>query len=36
MKKYIQRLLRESLMSEEYSNGILYGYHLTSLKNWES
>lgn len=23
-------------MSEEYSNGILYGYHVTSLKNWES
>lgn len=35
MKKVIKKLLREGLMNEEYSNGILYGYHVTSLSNWE-
>jgi hypothetical protein len=36
MKKYIKQLLRENLLSEEFNNGILYGYHVTSLKNWKS
>lgn len=36
MKNYIKQLLRESLINEEYSNGMLYGYHVTSLKNWEN
>jgi hypothetical protein len=36
MKKFIKQLLRETILSEEFSNGILYGYHVTSLKNWEN
>ena len=36
MKNYIKQLLRENLLNEEYDNGILYGYHVTSFKNWES
>ena len=36
MREVIRRLLRESLLDEEYLGGILYGYHVTSLSNWES
>ena len=36
LTKIYKDLLKESLLGEEYSNGILYGYHVTSLKNWES
>ena len=35
MKKFIKQLLRENILSEEFNNGILYGYHVTSMKNWE-
>jgi hypothetical protein len=36
MKLLIKELLRETLMSEEYSNGLLIGYHVTSFENWEA
>lgn len=26
----------ENVLNEEYSEGILYGYHVTSIKNWEN
>jgi hypothetical protein len=36
MRSYIKKLLREGLIGEEYSDGVLYGYHVTSLSNWGS
>jgi hypothetical protein len=33
MKYYIKKLLRESLMVEEYDDSSLYGYHVTSKDN---
>lgn len=36
MRGVIRKLLRESLLGEEYLGGILYGYHVTSLSKWES
>ena len=35
MKSYIKKILRENLLYEEFFGGTLYGYHVTSLKNWE-
>jgi len=36
MKNYIKILLREGLLGEEYVNGSLVGYHVTSLRNIDS
>ena len=36
MKHYIKKLLHESLLSEEFSGGSLYGYHVTAMKNLDS
>lgn len=36
MKSYIKKLLRESLLSEDFLGGKLYGYHVTSKKNLDS
>jgi len=36
MKGLIQKLLRESLINEEYDGNELYGYHVTSIDNVES
>lgn len=36
MKQHIKKLLRESLLGEEYSNERLFGYHVTSMKNLDA
>lgn len=36
MKEYIKKLLRESLLDEEYISNSLYGYHVTSNNNLDS
>lgn len=36
MKNLIKKMLHESLLSEEFNGGNLYGYHVTGMKNLES
>ena len=36
MEKNIKLLLKEALLNEEYAEGKLYGYHVTSMSNLES
>ena len=36
MRTYIKKILKESLLYEEFSGDKLYGYHVTSRKNLDS